>query len=870
MKPFCACLLSLFLLLFLLSFPVIAEEALTLEHARTFGLEHSTYRQAQAVAPALADKAPKARLAEFEAHIRPLLDAACVQCHGPDKQKARFRVDTLDPDLITGADVSWWLEVVDVLSNGDMPPADADEVHLAGADRGRIIDWLSQEIQLASQVRRSEHGHSSFRRLTRYEYNYALQDLLGLSFDFAADLPPEAASEDGFKNSSEMLQISTTQFELYRELGRKALEKATVRGEQPANAFYAIDIGVTGAALEKALLDPALVDSKKRPKQGSSNSVHYLNRESGVVISGPSSSYRSTALVPESEAPPAPKASPFVLVVPGGQRVSWPLGAFLPDRGMLRIRVNASRSAGAGEQVPSLRVRFGYQPSNNSHVTLRLDQPDLDLDAPSGQVETYEWNIPLGEIDRNPYRGKTQPKVNSSESFVLENLHPSRSAKIHIHSIEVVTPAYDSWPPASHQCVFPEGAVLKHAAARKQVLAGFMQRAWRRPVDDGEVARKLALFDAVRPACEDDQEAMIEVLSTVLASPHFLYIAPAPDSASLALASRLGIFLWSSLPDAALLQLAAENKLEDPAVLKSEVDRMLADPRADRFARHFVRQWLGLELLDYLTVEREVHRSFDHDLRAAMAGEPVAFFQEVLAHNLSIMNFLHADFTMVNRPLAELYGLPSDAQGEGFQRVSLDGIRRGGLLTQAGLLAMNSDGKDSHPLKRGIWLLENILNDPPPPPPPSVPEIDLADPEIAKLSLKERMEDHRNDPACMSCHQRIDPWGIAFENFDAVGRWRDSINKEEVDATSTLFNQQELAGIEGLKRYLLSSRQDQFARALVHKLAAYALGRPLSFADRSELERVTGELRRADDGLATLITLLVSSDLFLDQPATPD
>ena len=175
---------------------------------------------------------------------------------------------------------------------------------------------------------------------------------------------------------------------------------------------------------------------------------------------------------------------------------------------------------------------------------------------------------------------------------------------------------------------------------------------------------------------------------------------------------------------------------------------------------------------------------------------------------------------------------------------------------------MNSDGKDSHPLKRGIWLLENMLNDPPPPPPPAVPEIYLAGPEILKLTLKQRMEDHRNDPACISCHAKIDPWGIAFENFDAVGKWRDTIGKDPVDATSMLFNKHELRGMQGLKEYLLATRQDQFVRAMVHKMVTYALGRPLTFGDRSQVDRITADLRKQGDGLADLLILIVKSDLF--------
>ena len=205
----------------------------------------------------------------------------------------------------------------------------------------------------------------------------------------------------------------------------------------------------------------------------------------------------------------------------------------------------------------------------------------------------------------------------------------------------------------------------------------------------------------------------------------------------------------------------------------------------------------------------------------------------------------------------------SKVHGNHFRKVNIaPESKRGGVLTQAGLLAMNSDGKDSHPLKRGIWLLENLLHDPPPPPPPAVPEIDLTDPEILKMTLKERMEDHRNDPACSSCHSKIDPWGIAFENFDAIGSWRETVDGKPVDSTSYLYQKSELAGMFGLKSYLLQNRQDQFARAMVHKLASYALGRPLTFSDRAEVEQITKQLRQEGDGLQTLIFLLIESDLF--------
>ncbi|HJO08645.1 MAG TPA: DUF1592 domain-containing protein, partial [Verrucomicrobiota bacterium] len=375
---------------------------------------------------------------------------------------------------------------------------------------------------------------------------------------------------------------------------------------------------------------------------------------------------------------------------------------------------------------------------------------------------------------------------------------------------------------------------------------------------------------------------IIEVLATVLSSPNFLYLVMEGEIeekkgrghvSDFELASKLSFFLWSSTPDRELLELATKGKLRAPSVLEEQTHRLLADPKAKRFALHFTRQWLGLELLDYLKIDSKAflatpdgmvkeHGRFDPLLLESMREEPVAFFSEMLRANRTVMDFLQSDYSMLNDRLARYYKMP-EVIGNGLRPVKLrPEDRRGGVLTQAGPLAMNSDGKDSHPLKRGIWLLDNLLNDPPAPPPPAVPEIDLADPEIMKLSLKQRMEDHRKDPACRSCHAKIDPWGIAFENFDAFGRWRDKINGKPVDANGVLFNNQELRGIDGLKKYLLTNRQDQFARAITHKMTAYALGRSLTFGDRAQVDGITAELRKCGDGLMDLVFLIVKSDLF--------
>ena len=832
---------------------------------------------------------PKPRLDEFKNRIAPILKQSCVTCHGPDKQEGNIRIDTLDPNLVTGDDVDWWLEIMAVVNNEEMPPPD---VELSDRDRSEIMTWLSTELQTASVIRRVTEGHSSFRRMTKYEYNYALQDLLGRRFDFADDLPPDSRSEDGFLNSSEMLHMTVTQFATYREVARHAIRRVTITGDQPAPLHWSISMKDAATesfakideefrvVREKHSADPGTLEReleklerRHRNRPGHAHYRHENGRVTRVQWSYPGARF---AWKPENSKGPAPPVSEHVAVLPFRQKITIELGDQIPDRGTLRVRVRASREKAEQEHSPSLQLEFGWQASNDSYASVGISDHDKAIEARPGKPNWYEWNIPLSEIyPRNGVRGinKMGDLPSPSEFIRLVNSSASHGG-IQLDHVEISAPVYQEWPPRAHRQLFPEvPAKADEKAAAESLLSRFLLRAWRRPVTTEELARKMRLFEQLRPAAVSYQEAMTEVLATILSSPDFLYLGQPSQSvgadskmerrlSNLELATRLATFLWASVPDDRLLDLATQEQLTDQQILSAEVRRMLADDRSQRFSRHFVRGWLGLDLLDYLRIDKKLHPQFDDPLKQAMSKEPILFFQHVLKHNRSVLDFLHADYTVLNERLAQHYGIP-DIHGNKFRRVSLPGeLQRGGLLTQPGLLAMNSDGADSHPLKRGIWVLECLLNDPPPPPPPAVPEIDLADPEIAKMSLKERIEDHRNHPACLSCHAKIDPWGIAFENFDATGRWRNEIKGQPVDAASVLFNGEPLKGIHGLKRYLLSSRQDQFARALVHKLATYAMGRPLTFGDRSEVDQIAILLRKNGDGLATLIEQLVLSDLF--------
>ncbi|MFN3191314.1 MAG: DUF1592 domain-containing protein [Aureliella sp.] len=855
----------------------------------------------------------KPDLKRFREEILPVLNEACADCHQGPEAEAHLRIEKLNPDMQVGADIAWWIEILNVVSNGEMPPADSSELN--DKQREQLVDWLSREMHAASLVRRGEGDLRSFRRLTNYEYNYALQDLLGVPNQFTAKLPPENALPHGFQNSTATLTMSETQLQSYLEIGRDAIEAATAFGDCPQSRCWQITMSEAASEMQVQLDNE--IDKKRRKlkdepeklqrelerlrnTKASSKRTHYLNLKTGDTFqtkwrySGARYAWDS-----KNELDAIPEVGTHVAVIPPQQKLVVELGNEVPDRGLIRVRIRASRMPTAMDEslaekpagpVPSLRLEYGFQASNNSSASETISTKDVAVTAASNDPQLYEWEIPLANIAmRNPMRltAKMGETPSPSEYIKIHNnvIPPepgiaAEEVSVQIDYVEIEAPVNEQWPPASHRKIFADKAPQQWSRdSVEETLRLFMVRAWRGAVEAHDVNRKMRFYESLLSKDASPRQAAVEVLATVLASPRFLYVTRFADPTAavestpvggagdrvtaLELASRLSLFLWCSSPDAELIRDAKSGELMNEERLRQHVARMLRDEKSRRMSLHFVRQWLALDSLDYLQVDRKLFPHFDPNLLEAIQAEPVEFFQHALESNASVFDFVHADYGLLNERLARHYHVPG-VYGNQFRKVNLPPHSpRGGLLTQASMLAMNSDGEHSHPLKRGIWLLERILNDPPPPPPPSVPEIDVADPRIAEMTLKERLEDHRNDPACYSCHAKIDPWGIAFENFDAVGSWRDSIGDEPVDAKSRLFNKEELDGIEGLKAYLLRERQDQFVRAMVRKLAAFAIGRPLSFRDQAELEKIALALRARQDGLRSLVELIVCSDLFL-------
>jgi mono/diheme cytochrome c family protein len=404
----------------------------------------------------------------------------------------------------------------------------------------------------------------------------------------------------------------------------------------------------------------------------------------------------------------------------------------------------------------------------------------------------------------------------------------------------------------------------------RQILERFAGRAYRRPVRREELQRLIRFVEMAEKNRDGFETGIGLAMQAVLVSPHFLFrveIDSRPNDAKAVhaisdyeLASRLSYFLWSSMPDDELSQLARKKTLREPEVLEKQVRRMLKDPRSRALVENFAGQWLQLRTLKDFKPDPDLFPGFDDKLRSAMLQETELFFENIVREDRGILDFIDADYTFVNERLAKHYGLPG-VKGEQFRRVSLTGTPRGGILTQAAVLSVTSNPTRTSPVKRGKWILENILGTPPPPPPPGVEELKDDKQAVLSGSLRQRMEQHRANPMCASCHQRMDPLGFGFENFDAVGAWRTKEGKHAIDPSGTLPGGQSFKGPAEL-RTILKARQDAFARCLTEKLLTYALGRGVERSDRCVLDDIVKSAGKDNYKFSRLVIDIVKSDPF--------
>lgn len=430
----------------------------------------------------------------------------------------------------------------------------------------------------------------------------------------------------------------------------------------------------------------------------------------------------------------------------------------------------------------------------------------------------------------------------------------------------------------ARKIVLPEEAKndSETVAVIRRNLRQFASKAWRRPVTDEEEQRVFALVQAAYESGAENDEIFVTVVSAILSHPNFLFRIerdPPPDDEDgiraldgFELATRLSYFLWSSMPDQELFDAAADGSLTQPAVLESQAIRMLHDPKAQALVNNFAGQWLQLRDVDRLQPDPEMFAAFDDELRHAMKRETEVFFETMMREDRSVLEFLTADFTYVNARLAQHYGIDG-VQGERFQKVAAPPGRRG-VLTHAGILMLTSNPTRTSPVKRGKWVLENILAEPPPPPPPDVPELEEGTETLG--SLREQMEQHRSNPACAVCHVKMDAIGFGMENFDAVGAWRERDGRFEVDASGELPGGRSFDGAADLMQILADQKKTEFLRCLSRKMLVYALGRGLTTYDRCAINEIVSSLEANEYRFSKMVTSIVLGDPFRFRERTRD
>ena len=526
------------------------------------------------------------------------------------------------------------------------------------------------------------------------------------------------------------------------------------------------------------------------------------------------------------------------------------------EEGTYRLNIRAYGQQ-AGPDPARLSVKINRRESQT------IDVPAYDT-AP--EIYTVEVNLPasshrleLGYLNNYNRQDNPVPALNGDRNLFVDHV-------IVEGPLEKPRPAL----PESHTRIFTKTPARgEEVKVARQLLKPFVSRAFRRPASNSELDRLAGLVELALDQKATFEEAVQVALQAVLASPSFLYRWELEGSESDAetrtlspyeLASRLSYFLWSSMPDDELFARAADGTLGQPDVLQAQVQRMLLDPKADALVTNFAGQWLQFRNLDSVTPDPDLFPTFDERLRASMQQESELFFSAIMRENRSILEFLDTDFTFVDQRLADHYDLEGDFTDE-FRRISIEsGSPRGGILTQASTLALTANPTRTSPVIRGKWVLEQILGTPPPPPPPNVELLDETKEAAASASLRERLEIHRAKPECATCHEKMDPIGFAFENFDAIGKWRDLDGNFPVDPSGVLPDGRSFNGPKDLINIL--KKEDTFVRTIVEKMLTFALGRGLEYYDRCATDEIMASVIAGDYRFVELVNAIVLSEPF--------
>ncbi len=755
--------------------------------------------------------------------VHGLLIQYCVTCHNQKLKTGGLTLDNVDLTQVP-AHAATWEKVIVKLRSGTMPPAGVRRPDRATYDAA--AEWIEDQIDQAA-AGHPYAGRPALHRMNRTEYANAVRDLLDLEIPVKELLPPDD-SAFGFDNNADMLGVSPALEERYLTAAGKIASLAVGDPRQPAGS------------------------ETWRIRQDLSQDRHIDGTPLGTV---------------------------------GGISVRYvfPLdGRYQFQAKLYRTNLNIMRGLETPHQVEfsldGRRIHLALIGGNQDLADLFEKPTDtgdavdarLRVDVP---VTAGPHTIAVAFLNNPQFAEPTrlQPFLRSSVDNFDWSGHP------HLQMVTVSGP-FDADGPGdtlSRRRIFvcyPKQPSAADECARR-IVSGLIARAYREPtVAETDVERAMAVY---RSASQQDSvrgfEAGIEAsVERILASPKFIFRSEqdppglAPGSVyslrGAGLASRLSFFLWSSIPDEALLHAAAQGRLNDPKTLEAEARRMLADPRAEALVSNFAGQWLQLRNLANVQPNTDEFPNFDDNLRQAFRRETELLFQTVLSENRSVVDLLDADFTFVNQRLAEHYGIPN-VYGSNFRRVAITDDARRGLLGQGSILALTSHAERTSPVVRGKWILENLLGLEVPPPPPDVPPLKPTPDGEKPKTMREQMAEHRASPVCASCHKTLDPIGFALENFDAVGAWRTEEAGKPVDASGELADGTKVNGVVALRNAILS-RREVFVQTVTEKLMIYALGRGLDYRDMPAVRQIVRDSQKNNYSLASLILGVADSPPF--------
>ena len=774
----------------------------------------------------------------------------CVACHGPEKMKGDVRIDQLSRDFKRGADTHHWAELIEQVNSGAMPPK--KEPRPTQAEISAFVTNLDARLKEGRAVRMAARPAVTHYRLSRKEYQNTVYDLLGVRYDPAK---PGELNEDtlwhGFERIGSQLSLSPSHVDRYYRAAGLVLDRAfpVTPGEARKVRKTAAELRYGGGKQQQAALDRFGI---KRP-------LRYLLFPGNVQNALSSNWFGNTG--PEQS-------------------------------GLYKMRIQASGIRPPGGQMAHLSI--GKRTGEETVDALI----EFDIQAPEDKPQVYEFEVFLEMPATLDFCVVATDVVDRRAGAAFRNALSSQGGYIFTHSSEslLLNPNAPQMFDGKGNGIFStvlldwiewEGPLVSEAekARRKgllppddataEIVAEHLQRfaegAWRRPVKKEELEQYLNSYRTERKAGEKTADAYRVALQGVLTSRHFIYLVEGDTVArerlsDTELASRLSYFLWSSMPDNGLLAAGKSSTLKAEG-LKKEVDRMLADSKANRFVEDFTRQWLQLHRVGMFPPDKKLYPNYDAWLEESMRAEPVEFFREMFAKNISIDGFIHADWTVANARLCDFYGLP-EPKSSGFQRVSLKPEdHRGGLLTMGAVLGLTSDGTRHRPVHRGVWVSEAIFGKTPPPPPANVSAIEPSPPESPKATLRQKIEAHRNNANCAACHAKIDPLGLAWDNYDAIGQWRTLEKVAQgrgadpmIDPSGVMPDGRAFKDANDFKRLLLDDHE-KVARAFIEHLCTYALRRVLTVDDQEDLKAIEAEAKKNQFRVKDIVRAVALSDL---------